>query len=61
MNEPQLLTFQGEPTLDSREVAKMIGKHHAHLMRDIRCYINDMEENPKLDSRQFFMCARHGY
>lgn len=55
MNEPQLLTFQGEPTLDSREVAKMIGKHHAHLMRDIRCYINDMEENPKLDSRQFFI------
>ena len=55
MDEPQLLTFQGEPTLDSREVAKMIGKRHAHLMRDIRCYINDMEENPKLDSRQFFI------
>ena len=55
MNEPQLLTFQGEPALDSREVAKMIGKRHAHLMRDIRCYINDMEENPKLDSRQFFI------
>ncbi|WP_370649559.1 phage regulatory protein/antirepressor Ant [uncultured Limosilactobacillus sp.] len=33
----------------------MIGKRHAHLMRDIRCYINDMEENPKLDSRQFFI------
>lgn len=55
MNEPQLLTFQGEPALDSREIAKMIGKRHAHLMRDIRCYINDMEENPKLDSRQFFI------
>lgn len=55
MNEPQLLNFHGEPALDSREVAKMIGKRHAHLMRDIRCYINDMEENPKLDSRQFFI------
>nr|WP_304682805.1 phage regulatory protein/antirepressor Ant [uncultured Limosilactobacillus sp.] len=41
--------------MDSREIAKMIGKRHAHLMRDIRCYINDMEENPKLDSRQFFI------
>ena len=47
MNEPQLLTFQGEPALGSREVAKMIGKRHAHLMRDIRCYINDMEEAGK--------------
>lgn len=55
MNEPQLLNFHGEPALDSREVAKMIGKRHAHLMRDIRCYINDMKENPKLDSRQFFI------
>lgn len=55
MNEPQLLTFQGEPALDSREVAKMIGKRHGHLMRDIRCYINDMEESPKMDSRQFFI------
>ena len=53
--QPQLFNFNGQPTLDSREVAKMIGKRHAHLMRDIRCYINDMEENPKLDSRQFFI------
>lgn len=53
--KPQLFNFNGQPTLDSREVAKMIGKRHAHLMRDIRCYINDMEENPKLDSRQFFI------
>ncbi len=55
MNQPKLFNLNGQPTLDSREVAKMIGKHHAHLMRDIRCYINDMEENPKLDSHQFFI------
>lgn len=55
MNQPKLFNFNGQPTLDSREVTKMIGKQHAHLMRDIRCYINDMEENPKLDSRQFFI------
>ena len=53
--QPQLFNFNGQPTLDSREVAKMIGKHHAHLMRDIRQYISDMEENPKLDPRQFFI------
>lgn len=53
--QPQLFNFNGQPTLDSREVAKMIEKNHGHLMRDIRCYINDMEENPKLDPRQFFI------
>lgn len=52
---PQLFDFNGQPTLDSREVSKMIDKNHGHLMRDIRGYINDMEENPKLDSRQFFI------
>ena len=28
MNKPQLFNFNGQPTLDSREVAKMIGKRH---------------------------------
>ncbi|MPN65134.1 hypothetical protein SDC9_212913 [bioreactor metagenome] len=39
-------------TLDSREVALMVGKDHAHLMRDIRVYVEflDGSENPKLDS-----------
>jgi phage regulator Rha-like protein len=55
MNEPQLFNFNGQPTLDSREVAKMIGKNHGHLMRDIHQYINDMTLNPNLDSAQFFI------
>ncbi|MCH3922354.1 Rha family transcriptional regulator [Limosilactobacillus sp.] len=55
MNQPQLFNFHGQPTLDSREVAKMIGKNHAHLMRDIHRYINDINPNPKLDSAQFFI------
>ena|SRR5699024_8649996 len=55
MNEPQLFNFNGQPTLDSREVAKMIDKKHAHLMRDIHRYINDMEHDPKLDSAKFFI------
>lgn len=55
MNEPQLLTFQGEPALDSREIAKMVGKRHRDLMRDIRRYISDMDEGAKLRSPKFFI------
>lgn len=41
--------------IDSRDIAKMVGKSHAHLMRDIHDYINALEPNPKLDSAQFFI------
>lgn len=51
----ELLNFEGHSVLDSKDVAEMIGKDHKHLMRDIRSYINDLEESPKLDSRQFFI------
>ena len=44
-----------QDVMDSRDVAKMIGKTHAHLMRDISRYINDMEMDPKLDSSKFFV------
>lgn len=44
-----------QQVIDSRDIAKMIGKSHAHLMRDIHDYISDMEHNPKLDSAQFFI------
>lgn len=44
-----------QEVMDSRDVAKMIGKTHAHLMRDIDRYINDMEPDPKLDSAKFFI------
>lgn len=44
-----------QEVMDSRDVAKMIEKTHAHLMRDIDRYINDMEHDPKLDSAQFFI------
>ena len=42
-------------TLDSREVAEMVGKKHAHLCRDISGYIEAMGQNPKLDSDTFFI------
>lgn len=40
--QPQLFNFNGQPALDSREVAKMIDKRHRDLIRDIRRYISDM-------------------
>lgn len=43
------------PVLDSREVAEMVGKTHAHLCRDIDLYAKVISENPKLDSQNFFI------
>ena len=54
----KIIKYAGESNqrvIDSRDVAKMVGKSHAHLMRDIHDYISDMEHNPKLDSAQFFI------
>lgn len=55
MNEPKLFNFNGQPTIDSREVAKMIGKRHTDLIRDIRRYIGDMTPDAKLRPAQFFI------
>lgn len=37
-----------------REVAEMVGKQHANLLRDVEGYIK-MLENSKLSSRNFFI------
>lgn len=49
MNE--LININGHQYLDSRDVAQMIGKTHAHLMRDIKKYVADIieKDNPNLD------------
>lgn len=44
----ELLNFEGQSVLDSRDVAKMVGKRHDHLVRDIDKYTSDIEENPNL-------------
>lgn len=44
-----------QEAMDSRDVAKMIGKNHRDLMRDIRRYINDMEMSAKLRPSDFFI------
>ncbi len=58
VNKESVIRYVGESNqrvIDSRDIAKMIGKSHAHLMRDIRDYIDDILTDPKLDSLDFFI------
>ena len=55
MNEIQIKQMDGQAVMDSRDVAEMMDKNHAHLMRDIARYINDLKMDPKLDSSKFFI------
>lgn len=54
-NQVKAFDFEGKQVIDSRDVAKMIGKLHRHLMRDIKHYIKVMVNSPKLDSSNFFI------
>lgn len=52
----KIIKYAGESkqqVIDSRDVAKMIGKTHKNLMRDIRSYINDLEMSSKLSPSDF--------
>lgn len=44
-----------QEAMDSRDVAKMIGKRHRDLMRNIRRYISDMATSAKLRALDFFI------
>lgn len=58
VNKESVIRYVGESNqrvIDSRDIAKMVGKSHAHLMRDIRDYIDDILTDPKLDSLDFFI------
>lgn len=55
MQDLQVVEHNNEFYVDSREVAEMIDKNHAHLMRDIQNYENVILQNPKLDSADFFV------
>lgn len=39
MNQLQIINQNGQLLVDSREVAEMINKEHAHLLRDIKNYL----------------------
>jgi Rha family phage regulatory protein len=56
MNNLTLINKDGVFYADSREVAEMVDKNHAHLTRDIESYVNYLQnsQNPKLDSDSFF-------
>ena len=51
--------IEKELTMDSREVAELIEKSHAHLLRDIRTYAEYISTNPKLDSSEFFLISAY--
>ncbi|MEK3717969.1 phage antirepressor KilAC domain-containing protein [Paenibacillus sp. FSL R7-0333] len=57
MNQLRIVSKDGKLLIDSREVAEMIEKSHAHLLRDIKGYVEIMSnsENPELDSLDFFV------
>lgn len=55
MENLKLIIRNGVPYADSRQVAEMVDKQHAHLMRDIQAYVSVLDENPKLDSQDFFI------
>jgi len=39
MKQLQIISFEGQLVTESRQVAEMTGKNHAHLMRDIQGYV----------------------
>lgn len=47
--------IQSAKTIDSREVAEMIGKRHDHLIRDIDGYIEVISKTPTLGCSNFFV------
>lgn len=55
MNQLKVVSQNGQLVTDSREVARMTDKTHAHLMRDIQGYKKVLDQNPNLDSANFFI------
>lgn len=50
-----LATISTDMTIESREVAKMIGRQHKNLIRDIRKYIDDILTSSNLSPLDFFI------
>lgn len=51
----ELLNFEGQSVLDSRDVAEMINQRHTDLLRRIETYSRDIGQNAKLRSDSFFI------
>ncbi|WP_052219522.1 Rha family transcriptional regulator [Clostridium tetani] len=54
VKDGQPVVEEKELTLDSREVAEMVGKRHSDLLRDIEVYISYLCQNAKLRYEDFF-------
>lgn len=54
MSNLTVVNHEGNYVVDSREVAQMIRKRHDNLIRDIKGYV-DILENSKLSSQDFFI------
>lgn len=61
MNELTVFNFNQAEVVDSREVARLVEKRHTDLLRDIRGYINIMEESNerKIASVDFFISSTY--
>lgn len=53
--DEKLKLINGKAVMDSRDVAKMMNKRHADLIRDIRDYSKVLDQNADLRSDQFFI------
>ena len=49
----KIINNNGVDVTDSRDVAKMIGKAHKTLMRDIRGYINDLSKEKEIGTKVY--------
>lgn len=58
MNDLKILNFCGKKVVDSRDVAKVIGKNHADLMRDIRTYVTYINVS-KININDFFISSTY--
>ncbi|MCJ0960310.1 Rha family transcriptional regulator [Staphylococcus haemolyticus] len=55
MQDLQVVEQNDEFYVDSREVAEMVDKRHAHLVRDIDNYKEILDQNPNLVSDEYFV------
>ena len=49
-----IINNDGIDVTDSRDVAKMVGKSHNTLLRDIRLYINELDDSQKTDDTEVY-------
>lgn len=59
MNQLKVISHNGQLVTESREIAKITGKRHDHLIRDIQGYKRILDENPKLGSQNFFISSSY--